>query len=182
MVTQSEPSINVCTIWHKVVTLNPVNNQPSAILVVSMATNQNLHSTSLTDVHCHYLFKTIFSLFFFFFFPGRLTNLFFFFRLWAEPGILCLYFFGLMPSFTKAKTFAKCPLMSSGELLLLFFFLLFCQLFSCMLFNLLCNGCHGLRTALHQPCRIWKFVLWKQKHWQKKKTQFVKPDWRQLRS
>ena len=34
-----------------------------------------------------------------------------------------------MPSFTKAKTFAKCPLMSSGELLLFFFFCFFVNYF-----------------------------------------------------
>ena len=76
-----------------------------------------------------------------------------FFRLWAETGI-CLYFilfYFSMPSFTKAKTFAKCPWIYK---ICCFFFAVsitfYCILFF-TIFYLLCNGCRGLPTALHLP-------------------------------
>ena len=75
-----------------------------------------------------------------------------------------------MPSFTKAKTFAKCPLMSFWELLLLFLLFLstiFVHVF--FFFNLLCNGCCGLQTALHLPSWILTLVLQKKEILKKKK-------------
>ena len=95
------------------VTLNPVNNQTGKrhFSCVSMATNLDLHRTSATPVHCELL--EIFSSF-----SGLLTS--FFSLLSRNLNFSSIYIFCLMPSFTKAKTFAKCPLMSFWELLLLF--------------------------------------------------------------
>ena len=107
----------MCThFWRKLVTLNPVSNQTGKrhFSCVSMATNRDLHMMLVTAFHCYGLLKTIC----FFFQVGWLT----FVRFWAETVFFFFLFF-LMPSFTKAKTFAKCPLMRLGELLLLFFLL-----------------------------------------------------------
>ena len=94
-----------------------------------------------------------------------------FFRLWSETGF-CLFFYFIlfyfsMPSFTKAKTFAKCPLIYKICCISIYFFLLFLSTFIVYFFYyfyLLCNCCHGLSTALHLPPLSWILLLQKKKH------------------
>ena len=59
------------------------------------------------------------------------------------------FFFLLMPSFSKAKTFAKCPSVYKDLLLFIFAFPMnnSCEHF----FYLLCNGGRRLPTAVHLP-------------------------------
>ena len=89
--------------WLKVVTLNPVNNQTGKrhFICVSMATNQDFHRTLVTVANCH---LPLFNFFIALYIPADHI-----FCLWEEIGIFIYFFSCLMPSFTKAKTFAKCP-------------------------------------------------------------------------
>ena len=98
--------------WLEVVTLNPVNNQTGKrhFICVSMATNQDFHRTLVTVVYCHLLLYLLFLLF--------ISCWPHFFCIWEKTG----FFFLLMPSFTKAKTFAKCPSVYKDLLLFIFAF------------------------------------------------------------
>ena len=92
--------------WLEVVTLNPVKNQTGKrhFICVSMATNQDFHRTLVT---CQFIAINCF--FFSLFIPADHV---FFFASEKKPKYfvyIIIFFFCLMPSFTKAKTFAKCP-------------------------------------------------------------------------
>ena len=153
-----EPGPYTCTCWHgrqpdlkwvyirvhfwlEVVTLNPVNNQTGKrhFICVSMATNQDFHRTLVTVVHCHLLLIYLLFCYLYSCWP-----LFF-----ASEKKLDFFFFLLMPSFTKAKTFAKCPSVYKNLLLFIFAFPMnnSCEHF----FYLLCNGGGRLPTAVHLP-------------------------------
>ena len=88
--------------WLEVVTLNPVDNQTGKrhFICVSMATNQDFRWTLVTVVLCHIYFAFFYSCW-----PRLFLPLI---RNWNYL-CLCNFFSCLLPSFTKAKTFAKCP-------------------------------------------------------------------------
>ena len=136
--------------WLKVVTLNPVNNQPGErhFICVSMATNQDIHRMLVTVAYCHLPLFNFILLFTF-----LRTTLFL--PLGRNWNILFLFFFCQMPSFTKAKTFAKCP--SVYKICCIFF--LWTIRVKKKTFYLLCDGGRRLPTALHLPPSILRLVL-----------------------
>ena len=110
------------------VALNPVNSLTGMrhFVCVSMATNQDLHRTWVKVVNCNeLLFKTVNSIFSLFFFLN------FFLLPLSRNGIF--FFLCLTPSFTKAKTFAKCPRVYQIYCILFLLFFLTTLVYICLL-------------------------------------------------